>query len=135
MPNRPLFPERYLAFVVAIIAAYGTVLAINHERTFLDQSNRVQGEVTSLPHGGHHPEIAFTTHAGEPVSARPASVAVLDIGDRVDIRYDPAMPRASAQIDTFLDRWMVSLLLGAFTALCMVGALKRNSVERDRRAD
>ncbi|WP_415774261.1 DUF3592 domain-containing protein [Paraburkholderia sp. J7] len=115
--------------MVGIVTACGTVLAVNHERNFLDLSLTARGEVTSLPHGGHHPEITFVTNAGEPVSARPGSVTALVIGDRVDIRYDPAMPRASAQIDTFLDRWMVSLLLGAFSTLCIVGGLKRNSVD------
>lgn len=117
--------------IAGFVTACGTVIAVNHERDFIDTSLTTTAQVISLPHGGHHPEIAFVTNGGEHISVRVGSRYTLDVGDMVQIRYSPDISRSSVQIDTFLDHWMASILLGVFSVLSFIGSLvKSDNQER-----
>lgn len=93
---------------------------------FLRASIVVPGRVIKLNAGRHHPEIAFTTLAGEHVEyAQGGDVSVED-GAAVEVRYTPDAPRMSARMNTFGAIWGTALTIGGMGGVffsCGVGQL------------
>ena len=107
-----------LGLILLLVAAY----LYTREATFLKTAEGVTGTVVDLDYssssdgsGSYCPVIDFDTKAGEPVrfygnvcSAPPA----YDIGDRVDVIYDPANIR-HVSMDSFWSEYLGSIILGA----------------------
>lgn len=75
------------------------------------QWSRVEGQVSGIP--GGRPEVTYVDSQGVShvvegaVSSRPPAY---DIGERVDVLYDPEDP-SDAQIDSFLERYFATTIL------------------------
>ncbi|MPV58124.1 hypothetical protein CFB46_24510 [Burkholderia sp. HI2761] len=105
-------------------------VALNAQSTlaFLRTSVVVPGKVVKLNAGPHHPEIAFTTLAGEQVEYPQGGDVSVQDGATVEVRYAPDAPRMTARIDTFGAIWGGVLTFGAMGAaflLVGVGQLRR----------
>ena len=98
-----------LVGVGLIVAALVTGAGV---RRFVAGSDVVRGRVSRLNAGGSHPEIEFTTRAGESVSfPQGGFIGGYAPGDQVEVRYDPADPRLTARLDSFGALWFAPMLL------------------------
>lgn len=68
--------------------------------------------------------VTFYPRQGERVtfSSQVCSRPGYDVGDSVELFYDPSEPQ-NAHIDSFVQNWFVSLILGGFGLLFMLGGL------------
>jgi hypothetical protein len=110
----------YIALGIGTALSIATAVSVYWRADFVESSLTARGEIIRLNTGGHHPEIAFVTKAGEHTSFPAGSVASAGIGDAVPVRYDPAAPRETARIDTFFGIWNEQLFLGALTVLMLL---------------
>ncbi|CAB3967364.1 MULTISPECIES: DUF3592 domain-containing protein [Burkholderia] len=117
----------YVALVIGAILAMCSAASIDERFAFIGSSVAVQGTVVRLTHGEHHPLIAFVTNSGEHVSF-PGSFVTVEVGDTVPVRYVPARPRASAEVDTFTNTWLESIILIAFTIAFLYAGLTGQSL-------
>ncbi|MET0269416.1 MAG: DUF3592 domain-containing protein [Sphingomonas sp.] len=101
--------------IAAAIAGVGVI-------RFKGEALRADGRVVRLNAGGSHPEIAFTTAAGERIRY-PQGGLIFGYrpGDRVRILYRAERPRASASVDTAGALWAGPLLLGVLGAGFVLG--------------
>ncbi|WP_175950605.1 DUF3592 domain-containing protein [Burkholderia sp. BCC0405] len=100
-----------------------TALYAQSTREFLRTSIVVPGRVIKLNAGPHHPEIAFTTLAGERVEyAQGGEVSVQD-GATVEVRYTPDEPRMSARMNTFGAIWGGVLTFGGMGVAFLLGGV------------
>ncbi|CAB3766610.1 hypothetical protein B7G54_26850 [Burkholderia puraquae] len=112
----------YVALAIGVILAVWSVTLIDERLAFIGSSVAVQGTVIRLTHGEHHPLIEFVTKSGERISF-PGSFVTVEAGDTVPVRYDPAKPRASAEVDTFTNTWLESIVSIAFTIAFLYAGL------------
>ncbi|WP_175968165.1 DUF3592 domain-containing protein [Burkholderia sp. BCC0322] len=102
-----------------------TALYAQSTREFLRTSIVVPGRVIKLNAGPHHPEIAFTTLAGERVEyAQGGEVSVQD-GATVEVRYTPDEPRMSARMNTFGAIWGGVLTIGGMGGVFFLGGVSQ----------
>ncbi|WP_052001110.1 MULTISPECIES: DUF3592 domain-containing protein [Burkholderia] len=116
-----------VALALGALAAFWSVTSIDEQLAFMRTSVAVQGTVVRLNHGAHHPQIEFVTRSGERVSF-PGSFVSTEVGDTVPVRYDPARPRITAQVDTFTNNWLDSLMAIAFTIALLYAGLTGQSL-------
>ncbi|HDR9481844.1 TPA: DUF3592 domain-containing protein [Burkholderia aenigmatica] len=96
----------------------GTVLLVfavfdfQSTRDFMRESIVVPGRVVRLTYGPHHPDIVFTTRAGERVEYPQGGEVDVHLGEAVEVRYLPAEPRMSARMNTFGALWGDALMIG-----------------------
>ncbi|WP_193100822.1 DUF3592 domain-containing protein [Burkholderia sp. Z1] len=112
--------------VVGTCMLIGDVMYAQSTREFLRTSVVVPGHVIKLNAGPHHPEIAFTTLAGEQVEYPQGGDVSVQDGATVEVRYAPDAPRTSARMNTFGAIWGTVLTLGGMGAvffLCGIGQL------------
>ncbi|ALX16116.1 hypothetical protein P350_18290 [Burkholderia cepacia JBK9] len=95
----------------------GIALYAQSTREFLRTSVVVPGRVIKLNAGKHHPEIAFTTLAGEHVEYAQGGLVSEQDGATVEVRYAPDEPRMTAQLNTFGAIWGDVLIFGAMGAV------------------
>ncbi len=121
--------------VVGTCMLIGVALYAQSTREFLRTSVVVPGRVVKLNAGPHHPEIAFTTLAGEQVEyAQGGDVSVQD-GATVEVRYAPDAPKMTARLNTFGAIWGGVLAIGAMGAVFFaVGAAQLRSGVRTWRS-
>ena len=90
---------------------------------FAQGSLTAPGIVTRLEAGPSHPEIRFTTRAGEVVTySQGGLVFGYRAGQGVRVRYDPAAPRTRANVDTWLATWGLALAVGGLGLVILAGA-------------
>ncbi|MBN3823609.1 DUF3592 domain-containing protein [Burkholderia sp. Ac-20384] len=107
--------------VVGSCLLIGAALYAQSTREFLRTSVVVPGRVIKLNAGPHHPEIAFTTLAGEHVEyPQGGSVSEQD-GAIVEVRYTPDEPRRSARLNTFGAIWGDVLMIGGMGVFFFLG--------------
>jgi hypothetical protein len=108
--------------LVGIGLLVATVVVCAKVWRFVRQAKAAEGIVVRLIAGGSHPEIEFTTAAGEKIVYTQGG---LIFGYRVDERprvlYRPDDPAGSASVDAFGALWFVPLLLGLIGAFFVVG--------------
>ncbi len=103
--------------IAAVIAAMGV-------QRFRDAAARADGVVERLNAGGSHPQIRFTTMAGDVVSyAQGGLIFGYRAGDRVRVMYRPDRPQATARLDQFGAMWAMPLLLGFLGAGFSIGGM------------
>ncbi|VWC65727.1 hypothetical protein BLA50215_00148 [Burkholderia lata] len=101
----------------------GAALYAQSTREFLRTSVVVPGRVIKLNAGPHHPEIAFTTLAGEQIEyPQGGSVSEQD-GAAVEVRYTPDEPRMSARLNTFGAIWGDVLMIGGMGIVFFLGGV------------
>ncbi|MBD8547618.1 DUF3592 domain-containing protein [Sphingomonas sp. CFBP 8760] len=103
--------------IAAVIATIGV-------QRFRDAAARADGVVERLNAGGSHPQIRFTTTAGDVVSyAQGGLIFGYRAGDRVRVMYRPDRPQATARLDQFGAMWAMPLLLGLLGAGFPIGGM------------
>ncbi|WP_241289559.1 DUF3592 domain-containing protein [Burkholderia stabilis] len=111
--------------IVFTIAGTGMLIGVcmwaQSTREFLRTSVVVPGRVIHLNAGPHHPEIAFTTLAGEHVEYPQGGEVSVQDGATVEVRYSPDAPRMTARMNTFGAIWGGVLTLGAMGAVFFLG--------------
>jgi Protein of unknown function (DUF3592) len=130
-----LFTAIFLVVGLGLLG--GSVYSVLSTREFLSSAVPAEGVVIDLEarwdsdDGGYtyYPRVRFATESGQlreftgDVGSSPAS---FDIGEGVHVLFDPADP-ADAHIDSFMQLWFVSLILGVlgivFTAVGSGGLL------------
>ena len=99
--------------IVGTCMLIGVALYAQSTREFLRTSVVVPGRVLKLNAGPHHPEIAFTTLAGEHVEYAQGGAVSVEDGATVEVRYAPDAPRTTARMNTFGAIWGTVLTIGA----------------------
>ncbi|MGS0891526.1 DUF3592 domain-containing protein [Burkholderia stagnalis] len=95
----------------------GTFVYVQSTREFLRTSIVVPGRVVELNAGPHHPEIAFTTLAGEHVEYPQGGAVSVQDGATVEVRYAPDAPAMTARMNTFGAIWGGALTFGGMGAV------------------
>ncbi|MGU8077453.1 DUF3592 domain-containing protein [Burkholderia pyrrocinia] len=109
--------------VVGACMLIGVVMYAQSTREFLRTSVVVPGHVVRLNAGPHHPEIAFTTLAGEHVEyPQGGDVSVKD-GATVEVRYAPEAPAMTARMNTFGAIWGDVLTFGVMGAVFFLAGI------------
>ncbi|WP_071332818.1 DUF3592 domain-containing protein [Burkholderia contaminans] len=109
--------------VVGTCLLIGAALYAQSTREFLRTSVVVPGRVIRLNAGPHHPEIAFTTLAGEHVEYPQGGSVSEEDGATVEVRYAPDAPAMSARLNTFGAIWGDVLMIGGMGVVFFVGGL------------
>ncbi|WP_423368883.1 DUF3592 domain-containing protein [Burkholderia sp. LMG 32019] len=122
-PVEVLIGKGVVFTVLGTCMLVGTALYAQSTREFLRTSIVVPGRVIKLNAGPHHPEIAFTTLAGEQVEyAQGGEVSEQD-GAAVEVRYTPDEPRMSARLNTFGAIWGDVLMIGGMGTVFFLGGV------------
>ncbi|RQT27967.1 DUF3592 domain-containing protein [Burkholderia contaminans] len=100
-----------------------TALYAQSTREFLRTSVVVPGHVIKLNAGPHHPEIAFTTLAGEQVEYPQGGAVSVQDGATVEVRYTPDAPGMSARMNTFGAIWGDVLMIGGMGVVFFLGGV------------
>ena len=91
-------------------------------RQFVGSAKSAAGVVMQLNAGGSHPQVEFTTDAGEVVSyAQNGMIANYRQGDAVEVLYNPQQPREAA-VNNFWALWGFTILEFALGAVFVVMA-------------
>ncbi|MEG0185590.1 MAG: DUF3592 domain-containing protein [Stenotrophomonas sp.] len=105
-------------------------LEVNHRLAFLRVAQIADGHVESLNAGGSHPQVAFTTAAGERVSyAQGGMIFGYEPGQAVRVLYQPARPARQPSLDSFGALWGMTLMV-ALIGLTFVGIALRAVIRR-----
>ncbi|MDR0243428.1 MAG: DUF3592 domain-containing protein [Burkholderia sp.] len=107
-----LFVKGIVFTVVGAGLLTGVALYAQSTREFLRTSVVVPGRVVKLNAGPHHPEIAFTTLAGEHVEYPQGGEVSEQDGATVEVRYAPDAPTMTARLNTFGAIWGDVLIFG-----------------------
>jgi Protein of unknown function (DUF3592) len=103
--------RRVLFVGAGIVLIGGSIAALAGVYRFTQAAVVVPGVVTKLNAGGSHPQIKFTTQAGETIDyAQNGLIFGYQPGDRVQVMYEPSEPR-SAMVDTFGAKWGFPLMM------------------------
>nr|WP_244849614.1 DUF3592 domain-containing protein [Caballeronia sp. SL2Y3] len=90
---------------------------------FVRVSKVAFAEVVKLNAGGKHPEVAFTTSDGQRISVPTSSwFHSVDVGDKVEIRYDPRQP-GNATMNTLFGVWSLHLFCGVPAMVLILSGL------------
>ncbi|NTZ83736.1 DUF3592 domain-containing protein [Burkholderia metallica] len=98
----------------------GVALYAQSTREFLRTSVVVPGRVVKLNAGPHHPEIAFTTLAGEQVEYAQGGDVSVENGATVEVRYAPDAPGVTARMNAFGAIWGGVLTFGVMGSVFFV---------------
>ncbi|MDN7874290.1 DUF3592 domain-containing protein [Burkholderia aenigmatica] len=101
-----------LAVLTGTVLLAFAVFDCQSTRDFMRESIIVPGRVVRLTYGPHHPDIVFTTRAGERVEYPQGGAVDVHLGEAVEVRYLPAGPRMSARMNTFGAIWGDALMIG-----------------------
>ncbi|KFG94470.1 hypothetical protein GQ56_0126180 [Burkholderia paludis] len=118
-----LFAKGVVFTVLGAGMLIGVALYAQWTREFLRTSVVVPGRVVKLNAGPHHPEIAFTTLAGEHVEYPQGGAVSEQDGATVEVRYAPDAPRMTARLNTFGAIWGDVLMLGGMGAVFFGGGV------------
>ncbi|HEF5872808.1 TPA: DUF3592 domain-containing protein [Burkholderia cenocepacia] len=84
----------------------------------------VSTDYVKLNAGGHHPEIQFTTQAGQQISYPQGGIVTkVELGQRVEVRYQADDPNCSATMNVFVAIWdspIAFTIMAAFAIMCGV---------------
>lgn len=83
-----------IGIAVTILLSFGQ-FSLSNIRFFL-RSTVTSGVVVKLNHGGYHPQVIFTTDKGERISFPGSSSYPVEIGDRLEVRYERSQPLKTA---------------------------------------
>lgn len=115
--------------VVGVAAMLGCVLAALYTWEFTATAAAAPGAVTRLNAGDSHVQVQFTTAAGEIIEyAQNGMIDGYQIGDRVEVLYDPGDPKANHVVNTFGSVWGFTLF--GFLAGAMFVGLAQLALRR-----
>ncbi|NTZ07824.1 DUF3592 domain-containing protein [Burkholderia metallica] len=122
-PIGTLIAKGIVFTIVGTCMLIGVALSAQSTREFLRTSVVVPGRVVKLNAGPHHPEIAFTTLAGEHVEYPQGGDVSVEDGATVEVRYAPDAPGMTARLNTFGAIWGDVLTFGVMGAVFFVGGV------------
>ncbi|MDN7429391.1 DUF3592 domain-containing protein [Burkholderia sp. AU45388] len=94
------------AIVIGVGLLVAAAISAQSTRAFLRTSIVVPGLVVKLNVGGYHPEIQFTTKAGQHISYPQGGIVTkVELGQRVEVRYQADDPDGSATMNVFAAIW------------------------------
>lgn len=121
------------ALIGLVLLGIAVGLALDR-REFLARAQTADGIVSRLNAGGAHPEIAFTTVAGEKISyPQGGFISGYRPGQTVRVRYLPEWPSGSAVVDDLGALWGVPVVMGGMGLIFGIGGVAR-VVRRSRGA-
>lgn len=125
-----------LLFALIGIVLLGITIDLTLDRrAFLAQAQGADGIVSHLNAGGSHPEIAFTTGAGEKISyPQGGFIFGYRQGQSVRVYYLPEQPAGSAVVDDSGALWGLSGLLGCLGLIFTFAGLAKALGQRDHSA-
>ncbi|MBN3832338.1 DUF3592 domain-containing protein [Burkholderia sp. Ac-20344] len=127
-------PKGIVFVVLGTCLLTGALVNVQWTREFLRTSIVVPGRVVKLNAGPHHPEIAFTTRAGEHVDYPQGGAVSVEDGAAVEVRYAADAPSMTARLNTFGAIWGDALFLaGMGSVFFLGGAAELRSGLRERR--
>jgi hypothetical protein len=88
---------------------------------FISHAKIADGVVVGLNAGGAHPQIQFTTAAGEKVAFPASGFIYYHVGERVKVFFLPADPLKHASLDAFGALWFAPVLLAFLGAGLLLG--------------
>lgn len=117
---------RGLAFgAVGLLMLVVVGVEVNHRLAFLRDAQIADGHVERLNAGGSHPQVAFTTAAGERVSyPQGGMIFGYEPGQAVRVLYRPERPSLEPALDSFGALWGMTLMV-ALIGLTFVGIALR----------
>nr|WP_244107134.1 DUF3592 domain-containing protein [Burkholderia sp. BCC0419] len=122
-PIEMLIAKGIVFTIVGTCMLIGAALCAQSTREFMRTSVVVPGRVVKLNAGPHHPEIAFTTLAGEHVEYPQGGDVSVEDGATVEVRYAPDAPEMTARLNTFGAIWGDALTIGGMGAVFFVGGV------------
>ncbi len=111
------------AIVIGVSLLVAAAINAQSAREFLRTSIVVPGLVVKLNAGGYHPEIQFTTKTGQQISYPQGGITKVELGQRVEVRYQADDPDGSATMNVFVAIWdspIVFTIMAAFAIVCGV---------------
>jgi hypothetical protein len=118
-----------LLIAVGLILCVFAVLSGIRVTRFIRESESADGVVIKLNAGSSHPQIRFTTIAGQEIEyPQGGFIYGYHTGDRVRVRYKREAPFQTARLDTFAALWGTSMFLAVLATVCILAgfsALKR----------
>ncbi|MBZ5795562.1 DUF3592 domain-containing protein [Burkholderia contaminans] len=112
-----------LAVLIGTVFLAIALFDFQSRRDFMRESIVVPGRVVRLDYGPHHPDIVFTTRAGERIEYPQGGEVDVNLGDAVEVRYLPAEPRMSARMNTFGALWGGPITFGMIGAIVVLAGL------------
>ncbi|MCA8017965.1 DUF3592 domain-containing protein [Burkholderia metallica] len=110
------------AIVIGMGLLVAAAISAQSTREFLRTSIVVPGLVVKLNAGGYHPEIQFTTKTGQQISYPQGGIVTkVELGQRVEVRYQADDPDGSATMNVFAAIWdstIVFAFLGVVAIVC-----------------
>ena len=99
--NQALRTLKIIVFtIVGLALMVGAVCWANSTRRFVARAVAVPGVVIRLNAGGAHPEVRFTTAAGQVIDyPQGGMIWGYRVGDKVEVLYEPENPTGSAVLD------------------------------------
>ncbi|HEL2977634.1 TPA: DUF3592 domain-containing protein [Stenotrophomonas maltophilia] len=109
-----------MGLLMLIVVAFD----VNDRLAFLQVAQIAEGRVVHLNAGGSHPEVAFTTAAGEQISyPQGGMIFGYEPGQVVRVLYRAERPKLDPSLDTFGALWgmtiMVALIGLTFAGICL----------------
>jgi hypothetical protein len=111
-------------FTFGLVLLIGAVISAIHTASFVRSSVVVPGHVIALNAGGSHPQVAFTTRRGEPISyPQGGFISGMKVGGAVMVRYSEEDPLPTATLDEIGAIWFAPILLGIMATGFLVTGL------------
>ncbi|NAX22964.1 DUF3592 domain-containing protein [Vibrio sp. V39_P1S14PM300] len=116
---------KYFFSVIGLGMLIGAYFMFANTQSFLSQSQITQGTVVDLllsrssDSNTYRPLVAFTASDGslvEITSSSSSNPPAFDIGEKVDVFYNPSFPE-DAMIDSFFSLWGGAVILGGLGAV------------------
>lgn len=95
---------------------------------FMRTSKVALAEVVKL-NAGRHPQVEFTTADGQRISVPTSTWQSVDVGDRFEMRYDPANPRI-AHVNSLWGLWGIHVIFSLVSAGLVLGGVLGLSAKR-----
>lgn len=121
--------QRTLSGILGLSLLVAAAFASAHTWQFIKTAQHATGIVTIENAGCAHTEVSFRTASGETVDYPQNGEVCLHPGQKVNVLYDPSMPRGAAGIDTFGALWFFPGFPGLFAVIFLVAATGSRLIE------
>lgn len=113
--------KRFVFGTIGLLIIIGAVIGGIRQEQFVSRAEVATGKVVKLNAGGSHPEVKFTTAAGDEIEyPQGGLIGGYQVGDQVNVYYESQTPR-NCSIDSFGALWgfLLLALLGGIVFVCV----------------